>query len=166
MWMSDLELTSSSRTDLKLAQFSVLTCLSQRQLSRLCVFRDNAATWTPCNWGLWGWLPWLPTSQQSRSSSIVALVFSVSQLPIGLQGAWKLLGSFCAPYFHHGFGIWDLQCKALGSLQTQLPAQKARNQLQWDFSCHKGPGIVLKLTWKSTSQDFMLFSFKPCIRCL
>jgi len=55
--MSDFELTSSSRTDLKLAQFSILTCLAWRHLARLCMFAENTATQTPWDWGWQGRLP-------------------------------------------------------------------------------------------------------------
>lgn len=112
---------------------------------------------TPCQalhiwgWGCQGWPPWAAhftgsqlTIGKGYPKSIVTSVFSASRLPTCQQGAWKLQASLCFPGPLHGLDVWDLQCKALGSLPMQLPAQKPRNQLKWDLSCYKGPGCLKK----------------------
>lgn len=86
---------------------------------------------------------WTADERVVYPKSIVTSVFSASQLPSCQQGAWKLQVSFCFPHFVPQ--TWYLGSAVQGSrlsLQMQLPAQKPRNQLKWDLSCHKGPGCL------------------------
>lgn len=149
MWMSDFELTSSSRTDFRLAQFSILICLAWRDALPGFAYLEITL---PCKLpgtgdGTVGSLG-CPLHRQPADErvgypkSIVTLVFSAPQLPTCQRGAWKFQGSLYFPDLCCGLDVWDLQCKALGSLQMQVPAQEPRNQLKWDLSCHKGPGCL------------------------
>lgn len=167
--------------------FLILTWLAWRPLARLCIFGDNIAMRLGmAKLALLGFLG-SQLMKELGVSRAYLLVFPASQLPACQQGAWKLQSLSCFPGFWHELVIWDMQSKALGPLKMQLPAQKHRNQLNWDLSCCKRPGCLkksmpaywvfsrfsaavleswgrFKLSLKARQLDFMLFSFKSCNR--